>query len=70
MEGKERLFEYAIIWHPSKKEIKAGDKSVLVEGPKTILAKNVEVVNMTAVKAIPEKYGEQLDQIEIAVRPF
>lgn len=67
---EEKLFEFAIIWHPTKKESKAGDKAKLLMGPITLLAKTPEIVQMAAVKKIPEKYDDQLDQIQIAVRPF
>lgn len=68
---KAKLFEYAVLWHPTEKQIKDdGKKTILLAGPKTILAKDDKAAGMSAVMEIPQDYKEQLDQIEIAIRPF
>jgi len=64
------LFQYAILWHPTKKQIEDGEKSKLIQSITDILAADVNQVNMLAAMSIPGEYKEQLDQIQIAVRPF
>lgn len=65
---KSRLFQYAILWHPSKED--KNEKSKIVVEPTTILAKNEQVAQMMAVKAIPDEYTDKLEQVDIAIRPF
>lgn len=68
---KQFLFQYAVLWHPTKEQFeKDGKKSVLVVEPSTILAKDQNSATMTIVRKIPEQFADQLDQIEIAIRPF
>lgn len=69
--SKQKLFQYAVLWHPTEKQVKDDSaKSKLLVEPKTILATDQNSVNMTAAMEIPSEYKTQLDQIEIAVRPF
>lgn len=69
--SKSRLFQYAVLWHPTEKQVKEdGNKSKLIVDLQTILAADQQSVMMTAAMAIPAEYKDQLDQIEIAVRPF
>lgn len=64
------LFEYAVIYNPSKKESKDGGKAELVVKPTTILAKSEKEANFVAARSVPETFADRLDQLEIAVRPF
>ena len=69
--SKQKLFQYAVLWHPTEKQSKEENaKSKLIVDLKTILANDQNSVNMTAAMEIPSDYKTQLDQIEIAVRPF
>lgn len=65
-----KLFQYAVIWHPTDEEKKEGDTSTLVVEPKTVLAKDLASAQMLAARAIPKEYETMLDQCEVAVRPF
>lgn len=65
-----KLFQYAILWHPTKKEIEKGLKDKVVQEIKTVLAADANKVAMMAAMEIPAEYKEALEQIEIAVRPF
>lgn len=68
---KQQLFQYAVLWHPTKEQAeKESKKSVLVIAPDTILAPNNNAATMAIVRRIPEEYADQLEQIEIAIRPF
>ncbi|MCC6818568.1 MAG: hypothetical protein IT245_06745 [Bacteroidia bacterium] len=69
--SKSTLFQYAIIWHPTDKQIKdEGLKSIVLVEPKTILASDVNAANMAAAMDIPADKKGELDQIQIAMRPF
>lgn len=65
-----KLFEYAAIFNPTEKELKAGVKPELIVKPTTILAKNDKEVALQAARAIPDAFADKLDQVEIAFRPF
>lgn len=65
-----KLFEYAIIWNPNGKQSKKGQKPKILVAPTTILQKSAEEVGVLAAREIPSKYLDQLEQIDIAVRPF
>ena len=68
---KSKLFQYAIIWHPTEKQVKEdGTKSKLVKSLDTILATDEKSVLMSAAMSIPTEYKDQLEQVEIVVRPF
>lgn len=68
---KQKLFQYAVLWHPTEKQVKdEGLKSKVIVEPKTVLAPDQNAANMAAVMEIPLDYKNQLDQIEIAIRPF
>ena len=69
--NKSKLFQYAVLWHPTEKQTKEeGLKSKLIVDITTILSSDQQSVMMTAAMSIPAEYKDQLDQIEIAVRPF
>jgi hypothetical protein len=69
--AKLTLYEYAILWHPTKAEIEDKDmSSLLIVPPKTVMAENNNTALMIAAMDIPELYKNQLGQIEISLRPF
>ena len=66
-----KLFQYAILWHPTEKQTKdEGLKSKVLIEPKTILAADQNSAAMAAAMEIPADKKNELDQIEIALRPF
>ena len=66
-----KLFQYAILWHPTEKQIKdEGKKSIVLVELKTILANDERGASMAAAMEIPTDKRDQLEQIEIAIRPF
>lgn len=66
-----KLFQYAILFHPTKKEIEEGGlKPKVVVDLKTILSETQESASMAAAMDIPSEYKDQLNQIQIAIRPF
>jgi len=66
-----KLFQYAILWHPTEKQTKDdGLKSKVLVEPKTILAIDQNGAAMAAAMEIPVENKSELDQIEIVLRPF
>ncbi|MDD5305012.1 MAG: hypothetical protein PHS14_18085 [Elusimicrobia bacterium] len=71
---KGKLFEYAVIYHPKAKKVKGeeetGGKSILIVDVTRVLANEASEVAMRAARAIPAKYADMLDLVEVVVRPF
>jgi hypothetical protein len=71
--AKGKLFEYAILHHPKTKKDKDGNeiqgKSQLLKRD-TLLAGNEQEVTMLAARQIPDTYTDQLEDLEILIRPF
>lgn len=67
---KQKLFQYAVILHPTKEKSEKGNKSKLLVEPKVVLGNDEKSVGMQAVKAIPSEYDDKLDQIEVVVKSF
>jgi hypothetical protein len=67
---KQQLFQYAVIWHPTKEQHEAGKKSKLLVEPKTILSQSKDSAFVLASREIPEQYLDELDQVEVVLRPF
>ena len=66
-----KLFQYAILWHPTEKQVKdEGLKSKVLVELKTVLAADQNSAGMAAAMEIPADKKNELDPIEIAVRPF
>jgi hypothetical protein len=66
-----KLFQYAILWHPTEKQVKEdGLKSKVLVEPKTVLAIDANRALMSAAMEIPVEKKCELNQIEIALRPF
>ena len=67
---KMRLFQYAIIWHPTEKEAENGKQSEVIVNVSTKLAIDDRALLIQVSREIPDLYLSQLDQVEIAIRPF
>lgn len=65
-----KIFEYAIILHPTRKAKEDGAPSKLVKEPTCILASDQNAALVLAARAIPEDLLDKLDRVEVAVRPF
>ena len=65
-----KLFEYAILYHPTPEEKKKGKKSEIVVKPTTVIADSEKSANLLAARDIPESYMDKLEQVEICLRPF
>jgi hypothetical protein len=70
-----KLFQYALIKHPTEKEKGDGKKSELLKSKQGFLithclADDLERAKLLAARDIPDDFIANLDQLEIAVRPF
>ena len=68
------LFQYAVIFHPkaTKDQLERGErpKSKVLTDITTTLAGNEQEVGIMAARAVPQEYIDQLEDVEIIVRPF
>jgi len=67
---KKRLFQFAVLWHPTKDEYDSGAKSSVILDLSTILASDEAEAKIFISKQIPDDYDDLLDQLEIIIRPF
>lgn len=70
-----KLFEYAIIQHPAEKSKKNGEKSILLKSKQGFfishcLADDLDRAKLLAARDIPDESINQIDLIELAIRPF
>lgn len=63
--AKKNLYEYVVLLREKKDE---GD--VIVAGPEKVLATSEEVVRNIAIRAVPDEHAENLERVEVQVRPF
>lgn len=68
--NKPKLFQIALVLHPTKEEAEKGVKSSIILQPKTIIAMDEKQAAIIAGREIPEELLSKLDQVDIAVRPF
>lgn len=67
---KHKIFEYAIVGHPSETEIKDGKNTEMLVEPTRVLTADIAGANIIASRKIPDTWLDKLDRVEIAVRPF
>lgn len=60
---KKQLFEYAVLK-------RSDDGTVVVVEPATVLATDAKRAELVAMRAIPEEHVDEIDDLEITVRPF
>lgn len=66
-----RLFEYAMLLHPkTDKDGKDIGKTEFITFSNHILAKDEKQVGIIAAREIPKEHMDDLDRVEILVRPF
>ncbi len=72
--AKLSLFQYAVLWHPTEEEAKdKGLKTELVLPVDHVLASSPEKVLMivgSKISKVPKEYQDNLEQLEIVIRPF
>jgi uncharacterized protein YrzB (UPF0473 family) len=66
-----RLYEYAVFKDEKlDKDGEVVDKAVVLVKPTTVLAKDERQVGILAAKSISDKDMDDLDRIQVVVRPF
>jgi hypothetical protein len=65
-----RLYQFAVLWHPTAEEKKEGKKDKVIVPINTVVAADDKSATLMAGREIPKEYLECLDQVEVAVRPF
>lgn len=66
-----KLFEYAVFKDEKlDKDGEVVEAAVVLVEPTTVLAKDDKQVGIRAAKAIPETEMDNLDRIQVVVRPF
>lgn len=65
-----KLYQFAVLKHPTPDEKKKGKKTELLVDLTTILAPDNNAAMLIAGRAIPEEEVANLDRLEVAVRPF
>ena len=65
-----KLFQDAILLHPTSEQKKKGKSTELIKEVTTILAPDENGAVLKAAREIPEEHMPHLDRLEVAVRPF
>jgi len=69
-----KIFEFAIVHHPKNKRDAEGndvtEKSKIVVELTTVLAADENEALIQASRTIPDEYVDQLETLDIAIRPF
>lgn len=65
-----KLFQTAVLFHPTDEESKKGEKSKIIVELKTSLATDEKTAAMQANFSIPEEYRDKLEQVEVLVVNF
>jgi len=65
-----KLFQYAVFFVPTPKELEKGEKPKVLVDIKSVVAKSENDVRTIASREIPEEYLDKLEQVNIVVRPF
>lgn len=67
---KLNLYQYCMLLHPKEKDGEfEGETTMLIE-PRTVLAKDEKQAAIKIARKIPDNQMENLDRIDIVVRPF
>lgn len=65
-----RIFEYAILLHPTKEESDRGEISKLIKAPTHLLATSDREAAIRAAREVPMELVDKMDRVEVSVRPF
>lgn len=66
-----KLFEYAVFKDEKlNKDGDVVDVAVIIVEPTTVLARDEQQVGIQSAKAIPDEHIDDLDRIQVVVRPF
>ena len=60
------VYEYVIIYQPEDEK----SKPEIIQAITSVFAKDEKTAGILAARAIPEKFIDKLDEVEVVVRPF
>ncbi len=63
-------FEVLILLHPTKKSSSSGDKTKIILDKTMFLAKDANTAMILASRMIPEEHIENIERVQVLVRPF
>jgi hypothetical protein len=68
---RQRLFEYAVLVHPTEKEVEEG-KSTVIQDEGRLLGTNDQAIILTIAQKLPKELADKIATglVDIAVRPF
>lgn len=67
---KPKLFQYAVVWHPTTKEEKDGRVSEVLVQPTTVVFPDKETALEKLSEEVKGKYEDSFEQAEIVITPF
>jgi hypothetical protein len=71
MAKNNKLFQYIILYHPPKeKDEKQKNAELISDGIEHILANSEQQAMMLVAKKIPDEYLDDLNHLEVVIRPF
>jgi hypothetical protein len=65
-----KLFQYAIFFEPTEKELEKGEKTKILKDVTNVLSSDEKTVAILASREIPDVYLSMLEQVNIVIRPF
>lgn len=70
--GEERVkvYEYVVVFRPDEDGDEEERGPEIVLGPKVILAKSEKEVVMRVSREVPEKWADDLADLDVTIRPF
>jgi len=69
---KQKPYQFMVLYHEKIQQENKTDqiKTSIIVDLKTILATDEKVALLQIAKTIPDKYNDQLQDVEIVMRPF
>lgn len=68
--AQSKIFEFAILLHPTQEESEKGVVSTLVKPPTVLVATSDREAAIRAAREVPPELISKMDRVEVAVRPF
>lgn len=65
-----KIFQYAAIYKPDEEESKKGERPQIIVPITECVASDEKAAMLIAARAIPEKFIDRLERVDVAVRPF
>lgn len=70
MADKDKLYEFLVIKHPTKKERDDGERAKIIVPRREIIARTDEEAMMQAHRKISDEHMKDAERLDVVVRPF